>query len=76
LLNTKNAVNRLWAVGVGTAKDDLAAWLHILPDPDEPTHHAVHFPIEGLPVGQSEQLTAEEVVTELKAEGCKVWRRR
>lgn len=73
LLNTKNAGDRLWAVGVDTGKDDLAARLRIAPR-DEPTPRCVHFPMAGLPVGYFDQLTAEHVVTEYNAEGRPVRR--
>jgi phage terminase large subunit GpA-like protein len=73
LLNTKNAGDRLWGVGVDTGKDDLAARLRILPR-DEPTPRAVHFPMAGLPVGYFDGLTAEQAVTETNAEGRKVRR--
>jgi phage terminase large subunit GpA-like protein len=71
LLGTKNAGDKLWAVGVDTAKDDLAARLRIVPG-EGPTPRAVHFPMAGLPVGYFEQLTAEQVVTEINAEGRRV----
>lgn len=73
ILNTKNAGDRLWAVGVDTGKDDLAARLRIVPK-NEATPRAVHFPAVGLPVGYFDQLTAEQVVTELNSEGRRVRR--
>lgn len=73
LLNTKNAGDRLWAVGVDTGKDDLAARLRIVPG-EGPTPRAIHFPATGLPVGYFEQLTAEHAVTKILANGKRVRR--
>ncbi|AZV00450.1 phage terminase large subunit family protein [Paracoccus yeei] len=68
LLKTKNAGDRLWAVGVDTAKDGLQARLRIVPG-DEPMPKAVHFPTTGLSSDYFDQLTSEMVVTELTREG-------
>lgn len=73
-LRTKNAGDRLWAVGVDTGKDDLAARLRIVPAEGEATPKAIHFPATGLPVGYFDQLTAEQAVTEVNREGRKVRR--
>lgn len=74
MLRAKNAGDRLWAVGVDTGKDDLAARLRILPAEGEATPRAIHFPAVGLPVGYFDQLTAEQAVTEITKEGRKVRR--
>jgi phage terminase large subunit GpA-like protein len=61
---TKNSGDKLYTVGVDTAKDSLAASLVIVPDPDgEPTPRAIHFPQEGLSGDYFEQLTSEKAVT-------------
>ena len=73
MMQTRNAGDRLWAVGVDTGKDDLAARLRIVPE-DEPTPKAVHFPAVGLSVDYFEQLTSEHAVTEINKEGRKVRR--
>ncbi len=64
MLGTKNAGDRLWAVGVDTGKDGLAARLRIVPG-DGPTEKAVHFPVTGLPADYFDQLTAEHALTEI-----------
>lgn len=68
MLRTKNAGDRLWAVGVDTAKDGLQARLRIVPG-EGPNPKAVHFPTTGLSADYYEQLTSEMVVTELSREG-------
>lgn len=68
MLRTKNAGDRLWAVGVDTAKDGLQARLRIVPG-DDPTPKAVHFPAVGLSGDYFEQLTSEMAVTELSRDG-------
>ncbi|MGN7867778.1 phage terminase large subunit family protein [Paracoccus sp. 22332] len=68
MLRTKNAGDRLWAVGVDTAKDGLQARLRIVPG-EERTPKAVHFPMTGLSADYFQQLTSEMVVTELTREG-------
>lgn len=73
MLQTRNAGDRLWAVGVDTGKDDLAARLRIVPG-DEPTPKAIHFPATGLSADYFEQLTSEHAVTEANKEGRKVRR--
>lgn len=73
MLQTRNAGDRLWAVGVDTGKDDLAARLRIVPG-EEPTPKAVHFPAVGLSADYFEQLTAEHAVTEITRDGRKVRR--
>lgn len=65
---TKNAGDRLWIVGVDTAKDGLQARLRIVPG-EGPHPKAVHFPTTGLSADYYEQLTSEMVVTELSREG-------
>lgn len=74
LLRTKNAGDRLWAVGVDTAKDDLTARLRIKPSEGEPVAKAVHFPFTGLSTDYFEQLTAEHAVTEINKDGRQVRR--
>jgi len=75
LMRSKNRADRLWAVGVDTAKDDLAARLRIVPQADVPTPMAVHFPQDGLPVDYFKGLTAEHAVTEIRPkDGRKVRR--
>lgn len=59
---TKNSGDRLYLVGVDTAKDALSARLSILPDPDGATPFAIHFPQTGLSADYFEQLTAEKAV--------------
>lgn len=73
LLRAKNATDRLWAVGVDTAKDDLAARLRIIPD-ENGTAKAIHFPSSGLSSDYFEQLTAEQAVIEINREGRKTRR--
>jgi len=74
MLGTKNAGDRLWAVGVDTGKDKLSGRLRIVPR-DEPTPFAVHFPDTGLSADYFEQLTAEHAITEIdKRSGRKVRR--
>ncbi|EYD71799.1 Phage terminase, large subunit [Limimaricola hongkongensis DSM 17492] len=73
LLKTKNAGDRLWAVGVDTGKDDLAARLRIVPG-EGPTPKAVHFPATGLSADYFEQLTAEQAVMQVNQDGRKVRR--
>lgn len=73
MLQTRNAGDRLWAVGVDTGKDDLAARLRIVPG-DEPTPKAVHFPAVGLSASYFDQLTSEHAITEITREGRKVRR--
>lgn len=68
LLRTKNSGDRLWGVGVDTAKDGLQARLRIVPE-DGPTPKAVHFPATGLSADYFDQLTSEMVVAELTREG-------
>lgn len=61
---TKNSGDKLYVVGVDTAKDALAASLAILPDKDgQPTPRAIHFPDTDLSADYFEQLTAEKAVT-------------
>lgn len=61
---TKNSGDKLYVVGVDTAKDALAASLSMLPDPSgEPTPRATHFPLEDLSADYFDQLTAEKAVT-------------
>lgn len=75
LLRSKNSADRLWAVGVDSAKDDLAARLRILPKAGERAPRAVHFPLpDVLSVDYFEQLTAEHAVTEFNKDGRKVRR--
>lgn len=72
---TKNAGDRLYIVGVDTAKDALLSALTILPDPNgEPVPRAVHFPQEGLSADYFEQLTAERAVVRFKNNvGIRKW---
>lgn len=61
---TKNSGDRLFLVGVDTAKDALASRLMALPDEDgRPTPYAIHFPQFGLSADYFDQLTAEQAVT-------------
>lgn len=69
LLRSKNASDRVWAVGVDTGKDGLQARLRIVPSADEPTPKAVHFPVQGLTGDYFEQLTSEMVVTRVDPAG-------
>ena len=74
MLKSRRRADRLFAVGVDTAKDDLAARLRIVPEDDGPTPMAVHFPQTGLPLRYFEGLTAEKVFTEIRKDGTKVRR--
>lgn len=61
---TKNSGDRLYLVGVDTAKDAMASRLAILPDPEgRPTPFAIHFPQTGLSADYFEQLTAEKAIS-------------
>ncbi|MDX6806325.1 phage terminase large subunit family protein [Terrihabitans rhizophilus] len=61
---TKNSGDRLYIVGVDTAKDALASRLMIQPDDlGEPVPFAIHFPHEGLSSDYFEQLTSEKAVS-------------
>lgn len=73
-LRTKNAGDRLYGVGVDTAKDDLSARLRLVPRDGERVANAVHFPMEGLSADYFEQLTSEQAVTELNKDGRPVRR--
>lgn len=65
---TKNSGDRLYIIGVDTAKDDIFGRLPILPNEDgEATPNAIHFPHEGLSADYFEQLTAERAVVEMKS---------
>jgi len=65
---TKNKGDKVYIVGVDTAKDSLAARLALLPSQDgTSTPYAVHFPVEGLTADYFDQLTAEKAVTVLQA---------
>ena len=77
-LNSKNKADKLYGVGVDTAKDDLASRLRIKPIPGEPTPNAVHFPYEGLSADYFEQLTAEHAVTTKNKQGrpVRVWKKK
>lgn len=61
---TKNSGDRLYLVGVDTAKDALAARLTIQPiDDGHGTPFCIHFPQTGLSADYFEQLTAEKAIT-------------
>lgn len=68
LLRTRNSGDRLWALGVDTAKDGLQARLRITPG-EGPTPKAVHFPAVGLTADYFDQLTSEMAVTVLDRSG-------
>ncbi len=60
---TKNSGDRVYLVGVDTAKDALASRLAIgASDNGLPSPFAIHFPAEGLSADYFEQLTAEKAV--------------
>nr|WP_162409337.1 terminase gpA endonuclease subunit [Acuticoccus sediminis] len=63
---TKNSGDKLYAIGVDTAKDALFASLAIIPQEGEPAPRAVHFPQDGLSSDYFVQLTAEHAVTRWK----------
>lgn len=73
---TKNSGDRLYMVGVDTAKDAFASRLSILTDGSgDPTPFAIHFPHEGLSEDYFEQLTAEKAVTVVQnGREYRVWR--
>lgn len=60
---TKNSGDKPYTIGVDTAKDDLSSRLAIVPNEDQPTPRAIHFPMVGLSADYFEQLTAEHAVT-------------
>ena len=60
---TKNSGDKVYTIGVDTAKDDLSSRLAIEPASDGPTARAIHFPAVGLSADYFEQLTAEHAVT-------------
>lgn len=73
---TKNSGDRLYMVGVDTAKDALASRLAIQVDgSNDPTPFAIHFPHEGLSADYFVQLTAEKAVTVIQnGREFRVWR--
>lgn len=60
---TKNKGDKPYIVGVDTAKDDISSRLAIVPDPNNTTARAIHFPAVGLSGDYFEQLTSEHAVT-------------
>lgn len=75
LLRSRNSADRLWAVGVDSAKDDLASRLRIIPKDGQRSPRAVHFPMtDMLSADYFEQLTSEHAVTELNKDGRRVRR--
>lgn len=75
---TKNSGDRLYVVGVDTAKDDLFGRLTIQPNEDgSPTPNAIHFPQHGLSADYFEQLTAEHAIVVMKAgTPVRVWEKK
>ncbi|GHA13447.1 terminase [Devosia pacifica] len=73
---TKNSGDKLYLVGVDTAKDALASRLAIeIVGEDQPTPFAIHFPHDGLSADYFEQLTAEKAVTVIQhGREYRVWR--
>lgn len=66
---TKNSGDRLYTVGVDTAKDDLASRLTIVPNEEGPTPRAIHFPSIDLSADYFDQLTSEHALTKDGANG-------
>lgn len=61
---TKNSGDRLYLVGVDTAKDTVSSRLMTLPDDEgRPVPFCIHFPQTGLSADYFEQLTSEQAVT-------------
>jgi len=74
---SKNTGDKIYTVGVDTAKDDISSRLAIVPDMNAPTARAVHFPAIGLSADYFEQLTSEHAVVKyVKNKPIRSWQKK